>query len=325
MIPHLRKNRNKIFSPLNMIVLCILLILASILFFYFATRNDEENDSPKLSPFYTPPLANGATYDFLTPLQSMNFPNAESTIVCIGNAPFSDSKDQPTGLANQIQKLTGATVYDCSIPNTYVSSYNNTFYPSYPYDAFSFYWLTTAFCVNNAAIYDLAYDNLNPIPNEAKESIELLFSIDFNTVDYLLVMYDGSDYLTGRPSSNPEKSTDIQTYAGALAAGIELVNAIYPHINIIVLGPSYLMAYDNSCAFADSMYYDYSEGNMPAYVSAAATTAATHNAVFIDNYFGTITSENAKDYLKDNLKLNEFGREAIAQKVFERFEQFMIP
>lgn len=315
-----------LFTYIHYVILCLCLMIAIITcIFYFTHKNAtvSSEDAPSSpSEFYIPPLEPTATYDFLSPLESIEMPDKDSTIVCLGNAPFSDSKNTRNSLSQLLEEATGATVYNCSIPNSYASAYKETFSSDYAFDAFSFYWLTTAFCVDNNLLYTVAFDTLHPFPPAAKEAVDLLFSIDFSEVNYIFIAYDGSDYLAGRPSSNPENPTDIQTYAGALAAGIELIQAIYPDIHIVVIGAPYLYAYDNNCELTDSRYYDYGKGNMPAYISVAAITAASHDVTFIDTYFDTITCETANELLANPVKLNDDGRKAIIQKLEKVFKTF---
>jgi len=298
-------------------------LAASYILFRLTQQLEAELEKNKLSPFYTPPLTDGATYDYLAPLHDMSIPDSDSTIVCLGNITATDSTPSTSkGLGELLQEMTGATVYDCTIPHSYASSYNVTFYPNYPLDVFSFYWLTTSFCVDNKSIYETVYAEAVPFPQRAKEVTDLLFSIDFNTVDYIFIAYDGSDYLAGRASSNPDNPTDIQTYAGSLAAGIELIKFTYPDINIVLLGAPYAYAYDENCNYADSRYYDYGEGNMPAFISVSAVTAATRNVPFFDMYFDAVTYENASEYLIDNRKVNTYGLKAMLKKVLDCFNSF---
>ena len=52
-------------------------------------------------------------------------------------------------------------------------------------------------------------------PPEANEVYSTLTSIDLSTVDVVVAMYDGSDYLDGRPMYNDGNSTDITQFTGS--------------------------------------------------------------------------------------------------------------
>ena len=43
-------------------------------------------------------------------------------------------------------------------------------------------------------------------------------------------------------------------------------------------------------------------------------TCASRSVTFVDNLYGTITEDNAKQYLTDYIHLNQKGREKIAER-----------
>lgn len=248
-----------------------------------------------------------------------------TTVVCLGNNPFSDDMDSEENVCEIFADATGAKVYNCSIPGSYLSAKEYSFFADkYPMDAFSLYWLTTGFCVGNDSIFDDAIeameDSGEDVPQELFDSVETLRSIDFEKVDFIYIMYDGSDYFAGRPISNPALGTDIQTFAGATAASIDLIRASYPWIRIIVMSPTYAFGVDENGEYISSDIKKYGQGTLSAYVLDQYQTAYNLHTTFIDNIYGTFYEDIAKDYLTDNLHLNQKGRELVVVRMIEAME-----
>lgn len=240
------------------------------------------------------------------------------TIVCLGNAPFSDDKDSSDNPCNLLAKSTGATVYNCAIADSYMSAVNPTFQGSeYPMDAFSFYWLATIFTINNHQIVDSAYENMEEVPGDLRESIQTLENLDFRTVDVIYVMYDGSDYLAGRPILNPENPTDPQTFTGSMAAGIALIQEYYPWIRIVIMSPAYAygIAEDGSYISSDSKVFG--DSKLSAYVIQQSFAADAWLVSFVDCLYGGIHEDIASDYLIDNVHLNAAGKAIVAERMEE--------
>lgn len=266
-------------------------------------------------------------YDDFRPLMAEDdgtFPKDDgiTTVVCLGNA-FSDERNSDNNLCSLFAKETGATVYNCSIPDSHMSSLNYTFLADdYPMDAFSFYWLTTAFTVDNEAILDTAMKAMEEVPEELEESVKLLQSIDFETVDAIFIMYDGSDYLDNRPIFNDANFTDIQHFTGAMAAGIELIQETYPWIRIIVMSPTYAFGVEEDGSYISSDIKSSDYGFLSTYVIMQYSAADVLNVSFLDNLYGSIHEDIAKEYLTDNLHLNQKGRELVAARMKEALEKY---
>ncbi len=262
------------------------------------------------------------TLDEIIPLRTEPGPDyvddGVTTIVAFGNAPFADDRDSEDSLSNIIEDMTGATVYNCAINGSYLAS-NLDYYDAewQPFDAFTFYWLcalATDHPVDN--YYTDAKEVLKELyPQEADYVVETLTTLDFNTVDVITVMYDGTDYLMGYKMYNDANDTDITTFTGNLEAGIELIQNTYPHIRIIVMSPPYAYAVDDNGEYMSSDIRTYGEDVLSTYVIKQYSSALSRSCTFIDHLYGTITEDNASQYLIDNYHLNVAGR----QKVAERF------
>lgn len=270
-----------------------------------------------------------ADFDYIVPVMGEDdgtFPEDDgvTTVVCLGNNPFSDDRDSEDNLCNLFAKETGATVYNCSIPGSYMSSYNDTFLPNdYPMDAFSLYWLTTVFTIDNDVIVEQAYEAMGEVPEDIKESVDLLQSIDFRSVDAIFIMYDASDYLDGRDMYSDDNFTDPTQFTGAMAASVELIEREFPWIRIIVLSPSYAYAVEDDGTYVSSEKKIYNNQHyLSTYVNKQLEAAYRLEISFVNNLFVTITEDTADDYLVDNLHLNAAGRKLIADRMKYALERY---
>lgn len=246
-----------------------------------------------------------------------------SNIVLFGNAPFADDRDSSDSLANLIAKETGANVYNCSISGSYLAAQELNYDPTVAaMDAYCLYWLVclaTGSPIDN--YYVQAAEQLgDKTPADAEEVINTLKTLDFNTIDTVAIMYDATDYLLGNPMYNDDNPTDPTQFTGNLEASLDVLQSLYPQIRIIVMSPTYAYAVDENGDYISSDMYIYNNRDvLSTYVIKECYSANLHSVSFMDNLYGSITEDNAKEYLTDNLHLNVKGRKLIAK----RFEYFL--
>ncbi len=308
---------------LNIHVLFVATFLLFVAGIYFSIRNwGVEVDLTEI--FKDGQGEYSDTLDNILPLMNYEGVNPadddETVIVCFGNAPFADDRGSEDNLANLIAKEANATVYNCAIGDSYLAALSPYFNSdTQPLDAYNFYWMVTLatkgpvehFFGNSAKTLGDA------TPPEADEVYDLITSIDFNKVDVVAVMYDASDYLAGHPMYNDANNTDISQFTGNLEAGIELLNMVYPHIRVIVMSPTYAFAVDENGDYVSSDIMTYGHDVLSTYIIKQADSVAYWSASFVDNLYGTITEDNAKEYLTDNLHLNVKGRQLVAKRFVE--------
>lgn len=266
------------------------------------------------------------SWDSILPLTDENgkmIVNDASNIVVFGNAPFADDRGSSDNLASLIAKETGATVYNCSISGSYLAAQHTNFDPTLaPMDAYCLYWLVNlAAGVPLDGYYNDAAEALgDKTPPEAEEVVNTLKTLDFNTIDTVAIMYDATDYLMGNAMYNDDNPTDPTQFTGNLEASIEVLQSLYPQIRIIVMSPTYAYAIDEDGNYVSSDIYIYNSRDvLSTYVIKECYSANLHSVSFMDNLYGSITEDNAKEYLTDNLHLNVKGRKLIAK----RFEYFL--
>lgn len=275
-------------------------------------------------------LPDTESQDYILPLitaaENIHEDDGETVIVCLGNAPFADDRGDDNNLCSLIAQKTGATVYNCSIPGSYMTAYNETFRASVePMDAFSFYWLTTMFCLDNFGIAETALDAIPDASPDIAASIDLLKSIDFGKVDVITFMYDGSDYLDNYPLANNDNFTDPQTFAGAMAAGVELIQATYPHIRIIAMSPTYAFNIDEDGSYVSSDKMENDWGPLSTYANWQGLVSYIEGISYVDHIYGTIHEDIARDYLEDHIHLNEKGRGLVADRFIYALNLYPTP
>lgn len=241
------------------------------------------------------------------------------SIVAFGNSPFADDRDSEDNLANIIAEMTGATVYNCSIGSSYLAAEWPIFSAAdRPRDAYTFYWLALlAGQAGNDQMFIEAEQALgDAFPEDAQAALDTLRSIDFSTVDVIAIMYDAYDYLIGHAMYNDENPTDIMQFTGNLEAGIEYLQSVYPHIRIIVMSPTYAFSneVDENGEYISSDIVRYGRDVLSTYVIKEYSSCASRQVTFIDNLYGTVTEDNAKEYLIDNIHLNVEGRKKVAER-----------
>lgn len=237
-----------------------------------------------------------------------------TTIVCFGNAPFADDREAAGNPCKLLASETGAVVYNCAISGSYMSTSNEAFSADYPIDGFSFYHLAAA-AAGNSDVLSSAISVMGELDSDTKAAVELLQTIDFNTVDFIYIMYDGSDHFARRAIYNEGNMSDTRFFAGSMISGIQLIRQAYPWIQVVVMSPAYAYDIAEDGSFISSDSKEFGAGRLSAYFFYQYDACMDAQVSFIDNFYGGINEDNAADYLADNVHLNTEGRKLIAAQM----------
>lgn len=237
-----------------------------------------------------------------------------TTIVCLGNAPFSDDRGED-GLAAQIATQCDATVYNCAFPGSYVTMKNQNYTDEFPQDALSLYLTTASFCGGDYALMEHAVSLLGEDSENAAQALDTLKSVDFDKVDMIVMMYDLSDYMDKRPVLDENNDINLLTWNGALNASLQHIQQTWPHIRLVVLTPSYGQFENEDGTMVDADTVDFGNGVLADYVLHQIDTAMANGVSILDNYYGTFPEFYAKDFLTDGFHLNQQGREKVAGRI----------
>lgn len=257
-------------------------------------------------------------------------PNLEDglSIAIFGNGPFAEDRNSEDGLANMLAETTGATVYNCAISNSRLTST----VPKSPdmdinlWDAFSFYWMSFySTDVELIDFYGQAMETLGEdAPPEVTEVREIFSTLDFDTVDIIVVMYDATDYFAGCPAYPTEDISPIQSFAGNLEAGLNVLRQQHPNTRIIVMSPTYAFSdrLDENGDYISSDVVRYGQDVLSTYITKAADSCSAAQITFVDNFYVTFNEDNALDYLSDNLHLNAAGRKRVIERLVYAINYF---
>lgn len=307
----------------------LLAILIAVLYFAkWAKGEDSTYDRDSVEDGYEIEVLDRVYYP--SPEQmGDHVPNETKKILCFGNAPFADERDSENNLCNLIAMETGAEVVNLSIPNSYLSMQEPNKQEADPYNQYTFYRLMLFAIMKDWDDLYTDYDTVTRGTSEIGDYVvDYLRELDLNTIDTIVLMYDASDYLIGRIKETPENLSNPHTFCGNMYAGIELLQAYYPHLQIIIMSPTYAYAIDENGEYISSDIVKVEGESLSNYAITQLNLCQVAEVTFIDNIYGTIHADNANDYLIDNLHINVEGRKAIAsrfaeiyQRTWDRYEQ----
>ena len=250
-----------------------------------------------------------------------HIPNETKKVLCFGNAPFADDRESKNNLFNLMAEKTGADIINLSIPDSYLSMGSPEGNIVDPLDYYTFYWLMCFAALEDIDLLVSDYDKIARGTSEiGDEVVDYLCDIDLNTVDSIVLMYDASDYLIGRIKETPENVANPRTYCGNMFAGIELIQSLYPHIQIIIMSPTYAYALDDDGNYVSSDIIKVEGESLSSYAITQLNLCQVAEVTFIDNIYGTVHADNADTYLTDNIHLNIDGRNAVADRFTEIFK-----
>lgn len=254
--------------------------------------------------------------DMIIPMDSSLLAGREddgvTTILCLGNNPFTDDRGD-TGLAAQIASKTNSVVYDCAFPDSSAACKYPIYNPEYTKDHFNLYYVVECFRNNEfTAISSIANDEPDP---RFTETVEVMKTIDMNEVDIIVIMYDSTDYNMGTPSDNPDNLYDVTAFTGGLRTTLNNIKETWPYIRIFVMSPSYARYMDEDGSLHNGTTTDLGNGTLNHYLVKEADAVMDCGVSFIDNYFGTINEDNYEEYMSDHMHYNNAGREKLADRI----------
>lgn len=307
----------------------LLLAILVKLFFWDARQRENNEVENKEMSFETDPL------DSIVPLADADgqvVSDDDLHILFFGNGFLAEDRTSNSNVVNMIAGKSGATVYNCAVPGSYLAQKNPYYLSDYPMDAFSFYIMSTALAVDNTETFGYGMNDLNAsgeaIPEGAEEVMNTLATLDKEEIDVVCIWYDSSDYYAQRVPYHDTELTKVDTTSGSLEAGIKLIQEFLPRARIIVMSPHYGYAVDENGKYQSSFKEDILQ--VPLYIySIHEFMACDDTSVsFVDNFYGSIYEDNADKYLADYMNPNEAGKELLAERflsALNRFNQYTFP
>lgn len=121
----------------------------------------------------------------------------------------------------------------------------------------------------------------------------------------IVIMYDLNDYMDKRPVMDENNDINLLTWNGALNASLQEIQKTYPYIRLVVLSPSYGQFEDGGGKMVNGDTEDFGNGVLPDYVLHEIDVAMANGVSILDNYYGTINEDEAKNCLTDGYRLNK--------------------
>lgn len=256
------------------------------------------------------------TLDMIIPMDAAALEGREddgvTTILCLGNNPFSDDRGDE-GLSTMIAQKTGGVVYDCSFPDSTAACKNPVYDPNYTKDHFNLYYVVESFRNNEfTAINSIAGDEADP---RYQEGVDIMKTVDMDKVDVIIIMYDSTDYNVGSPAEDLNNPGNVSTFTGGLRVALNNIRTTWPYIRVYLMSPTYAQAMDEEGNLSNGTITDFGNGPLVHYVYKESEVAMDCGVSFIDNYFGTINEDNYEEYMKDYMRYNVAGREKLADRI----------
>lgn len=251
-----------------------------------------------------------------------------TTVVIFGNDTFGDSTEGPS-VVKLLQENTTAKIYDLTLPGSTMMSKKQQA-PSdsgYTKDYFCLYWIWESFMNGDFSYQINAIEDMDGIDKDLyRERFATFESIDFETVDYILIAYDGHDYLEGHKSVIPGAEYSPACMNGIIYGMYEKAFYRYPEIQIAFVAPCFCYARDIQGQRVGGDIHRIDGESLTTGIQLMKEATASYGISYVDDYFGVaINAETAEKYLtKDDVVPNQEGKKLIAahilNKVFKRIE-----
>lgn len=195
-----------------------------------------------------------------------------------------DSVMDYCNIPETLAKISGMNVINCAVGGTRMGKhvYDN-------YGAWSFYKLADAIVSGDYTEQEEA----TSIGKNIVQRIANLTSIDWNTVNNLIVAFGTNDWISS--NTIEKEGEDFTSIYYALTYGLSKIMTKYPHIKIIVVTPSFRIIDGNN-----SDTYQYSQNNLtlPQVVECIQEGSKISHVLCCDNYWELqVNKDNYKYYL----------------------------
>lgn len=233
-------------------------------------------------------------------------------IVCLGDSNFGNYQNE-TGIVSHLEKKLGEPVLNGGFGGSMLVSVSGrkTEYHS----VLSMYNLAISICNDNFGVQKSAIDNIGRTDyiGYYKNTLDKLASVDFDSVETLIIEHGVNDYLVGVPIKNGVDKYDSDTFGGALRCILKMLQEEYPDMRIILVTPPYCAPFGSDYLPRPCEEYNYGGGYLEEYVNEELEIAKEMGVEVIDLYHMIdLDADNFPQYLFDGLHFNEIGREVVA-------------
>lgn len=245
-----------------------------------------------------------------------------TTILVLGDDSFAYERGAE-GLVSLVADRTNSTIYNCSFEGSAITGDSAAFNLDNPIESFSLYWLLIALRDNNFSNQDVSLSRMENPPSYFEDTLELIKTIDYDTIDIVVLSFGINDYLAGHITTDVNDESSSGSVYGGLIASINIIQQLLPQAKVVVSSPSYAFYTEDDGSLTGGDFRKtgtQTSENLGGYMvnmKNAAVNSCDTGVTFIDNYFGVnINYENAEDYLIDSPIIpNLEGRILIADHI----------
>ena len=157
-------------------------------------------------------------------------------------------------------------------------------------------------------------------PVEGPDVLKTLSSLDMESIDAIVIFYDGNDYLWNAPTGldGTRFSDPYCTYIGGFAAALDLLKRTAPQARIIVMSAPYMyhVTADGTKWLPNENYPNRQDADLSDYMLSQYNLCInTGNISFVDNYYTGVNIETGRELLRDGRYLNDKGKEKVLERL----------
>lgn len=247
---------------------------------------------------------------YYEPQTQTTLPLEGKTVVCFGDSLFGMYRGETSAPA-WVGYVTGATVYNVGFGGCRWANH-----PSHGYAEFSMWALADAVATGDWSTQDqYASSGSDYFP----EQLALLKSIDFSTVDYVVIHYGTNDFGGNVAIGSDSPDTDHSTICGAMRYSIKALLTAYPHLRIFISLPVFRFWSSGGVTTYSDTYTNSLGNTLPQVISAMESVSEEYNLPYVDGYYKLgINKLNAQSYLTDGTHQNTVGRERFGSYIGAR-------
>lgn len=246
------------------------------------------------------------------------------SILFLGGNPLLDGNIR-TGIAGQIAEKGKASVYTAAFPDSRVTCASTDYAPGTADamdDVFNLYYVVHSLVTGDfSALRNSTALKTDPVYRKSLKTLQSLTADHLQQINMVVIMYDAADFNSLATAVNAENPSDITTYAGSLRRSAEMLQAVYPHLRVVFMSPTYQHPVRSSGkTFSEAgglqeenpVLLDLGKGSILDYNYEAGIACTGAGISYIDNFGGSVNAVNYPYFLTEDNHLNDAGCSLVA-------------
>lgn len=207
------------------------------------------------------------------------YPFLGKKIVNFGDSIFGQTRP-PKDVSTYLAEKTGATVYNAGFGGCEMSTHADS-----NYNPFSMCNLADAIATGTWTSQESA-SSQSGMPTYFAETVTMLKSLDFSTIDIITIAYGTNDWNNSSPLDNGGNS-NMAYFADALRHSIETLLTAFPQLRIFICTPIYRWWMDSQGQFTDdsnTRVNQTTNTKLTDFVAKTIEVAEEYQLPYINNY-----------------------------------------